>query len=618
MEYKSSSGLANLQATEPAFLFTHSLSKSPLGILHFVMSPQPSGPSSSTRPPLRCAHTSCDHGEGCSPWHYDLSAGDELFTKENQEHDDLIIVVTGLTGAGKSTFINQCLGKGVMKVGHGMRSCTEKVKSVVAMLPESHPTRPNCRLVLVDTPGFDDTTRSDLDILRSVATWLASTYDSDTKITGLVHLFNIGNPRMGGEALLSRDIFHELCGPNALRRVVMATTHWGETKRTRQVCQNRLEELKRDFWAGFLASGAIHMVVPGPDHEGEELENNVNDIVEYILQKQMAVATEVQQELVDSKKRVKDTKAGQKLTDALNKRLGEPETPRPASPEDVRPDDLIIVIMGSTRSGKSTFINRFCGKDVRQVYHGLKSCTKEIGATTYTLPSTHPSWPGRRVVLVDTPSFDHTDEGEFEILRRISMWLADVYRRGVKITGLIYLHSIDHNRISGSSLLSHDIFRSICGPGALNNVVIATTQWDTIPTRNKSAGPSREKDIKEFWRDTLEQGAAYMRVEVPEDDPRRDTQRIIDHILQKDAVTLRIQEELVDLNMRVEETEAAQALSEMMQRWFGDSQTQEASEETEEEQRKFPVERGLVDRVKRLFQLKSHPDLARGQLEGGD
>ena len=30
-----------------------------------------------------------------------------------------------------------------------------------------------------------------------------------------------------------------------------------------------------------------------------------------------------------------------------------------------------------------------------------------------------------------------------------------------------------------------------------------------------------------------------------------------------------------------------------------------------EEQRKFPVERGLVDRVKRLFQLKSHPDLAR-------
>lgn len=32
------------------------------------------------------------------------------------------------------------------------------------------------KLILVDTPGFDDTYRSDLDILRTIARWLETTY----------------------------------------------------------------------------------------------------------------------------------------------------------------------------------------------------------------------------------------------------------------------------------------------------------------------------------------------------------------------------------------------------------------------------------------------------------
>jgi predicted GTPase len=31
------------------------------------------------------------------------------------------------------------------------------------------------RVVLIDTPGFDDTTKSDTDILRTIATFLATT-----------------------------------------------------------------------------------------------------------------------------------------------------------------------------------------------------------------------------------------------------------------------------------------------------------------------------------------------------------------------------------------------------------------------------------------------------------
>jgi hypothetical protein len=60
------------------------------------------------------------------------------------------------------------------------------------------------------------------------------------------------------------------------------------------------------------------------------------------------------------------------------------------------------------------------------VNHGLRSSTKEIGVALYQLPSTHPVWPNRRLVLVDTPGFNHTNQGEYEILTKVSTWLASV------------------------------------------------------------------------------------------------------------------------------------------------------------------------------------------------
>jgi hypothetical protein len=58
--------------------------------------------------------------------------------------------------------------------------------------------------------------------------------------------------------------------------------------------------------------------------------------------------------------------------------------------------------------------------------HGLSSCTKEIGVATLTLPSTHQMFPNRRLVLVDMPGLDDTKKGEYETLRRISVWVASV------------------------------------------------------------------------------------------------------------------------------------------------------------------------------------------------
>jgi hypothetical protein len=223
-----------------------------------------------------------------------------------------------------------------------------------------------------------------------------------------------------------------------------------------------------------------------------------------------------------------------------------------------------------------------------KVNHGLRSCTKEIGVATLTLPSTHQVCPNRHLVLVDTPGFDDTKEGEYEILRRISVWLASVlvrfirfqfgihieidtessrYGQGVKVAGLVYLHNIGQNRMGRTSLLAHDLFRRICGPPAFGKVVMASTHWETL-LHNPAAGPIRENDLKEFLTESLSQGAVYQRIDTA--DPRRDIGDVIDYILGKNVVATQVQEELVELGKRVAETEAAQKLRETLKSWLAD------------------------------------------------
>ena len=134
-----------------------------------------------------------------------------------------------------------------------------------------------------------------------------------------------------------------------------------------------------------------------------------------------------------------------------------------------------------------------------------------------------------------------------------------------KVAGLVYLHNIAHNRMGRTSLLGHDLFRSICGPVALGTVVMASTHWDTL-LHNPAAGPIRENDLKEFWTSTLSQGAVYRRIGAT--DSRRDIEDVIDFILRKYAVATQIQEELVELGKRVAATEAAQKLRETLESWL--------------------------------------------------
>lgn len=64
-------------------------------------------------------------------------------------------------------FINLA-SKSKLSVGTDLRSCTEDVQTSEVF------TVDDCPVVLIDTPGFHDTFKSDIDILDSIAQSLAT------------------------------------------------------------------------------------------------------------------------------------------------------------------------------------------------------------------------------------------------------------------------------------------------------------------------------------------------------------------------------------------------------------------------------------------------------------
>lgn len=61
-----------------------------------------------------------------------------------------------------------------MKVGHDIDSCTTDLSPVIFDPIPGFPGLKGYRLVLLDTPGFDDTFVDDVEILRRIAAWLAA------------------------------------------------------------------------------------------------------------------------------------------------------------------------------------------------------------------------------------------------------------------------------------------------------------------------------------------------------------------------------------------------------------------------------------------------------------
>ncbi|KAF8064882.1 P-loop containing nucleoside triphosphate hydrolase protein [Lyophyllum atratum] len=221
---------------------------------------------------------------------------------------DLVVPVMGATGAGKSTFINALVGQDVAKVGHGLQSETAQVQHYI--LP--HPRYPDRRLIVVDTPGFDDTNQDDREILRRIAVWLAQSYDADMTLAGVIYLHEITLTRMTGTARKNLDMFDKLCGPNAGPNIILATTKWNEVKK--KVGARREKELRATQWKEMIGHGSRMS-------RFEDSQKSAKAIIKLILKREPVDVAQIQRELVENDTLLSDTEAGRTLRYTLEEML---------------------------------------------------------------------------------------------------------------------------------------------------------------------------------------------------------------------------------------------------------------------------------------------------------
>jgi hypothetical protein len=134
------------------------------------------------------------------------------------------------------------------------------------------------------------------------------------KLGGVIYLLNTAEKRMKDTTLRNLKMFSQLCGDNALARIVLGTTNWGEIDK--DVGEKREQKLDKTFWSTMTASGSKSLRFEQThvsaraflDAILNQLEFNEN---EGILKDNIVLRS--QDELVELERRISETAASEKL-----------------------------------------------------------------------------------------------------------------------------------------------------------------------------------------------------------------------------------------------------------------------------------------------------------------
>jgi hypothetical protein len=164
---------------------------------------------------------------------------------------------------------------------------------------------------LIDTPGFNDSRRSDGDTLQELAYWLAAAYERDIKLSGIIYLHCITNNRFQGSAVRALNAFKKMCGEEAFCGIVVATTMWDRvTTDELPKAERRHEELHARVNEDIMRRG-------GKLTRLSAVEIDAARILRHVVGKDRKLTLAFQQELVDGNKLIHETGAGQVLFEHL-------------------------------------------------------------------------------------------------------------------------------------------------------------------------------------------------------------------------------------------------------------------------------------------------------------
>ena len=201
---------------------------------------------------------------------------------------------------------------------------------------------------LIDTPGFDDTFRTDMEILRGIAEWLEETlvilplswflitntcnrYQRGIQLSGILYLHRITDNRVPNSFLRNIELLRRLCGDDAFSNIRFVTTHWdlltdqGEGERGEK-------ELCSKYWNYLIEGGSQVFRFQNTHPSAWKIINSLP---------MEGKATLIQKEMVDQLKPLSRTTAAESLFTWASKALRELIT---------RLESLIRIFMSSISS----------------------------------------------------------------------------------------------------------------------------------------------------------------------------------------------------------------------------------------------------------------------------
>jgi len=202
-------------------------------------------------------------------------------------------------------------------------------------------------------------------------------------------------------------------------------------------------------------------------------------------------------------------------------------------PKITRDSGIIILLLGETGAGRSSFVNAAAGRTLAEVSDDLDSCT--LGVEYFVVR--HPKDSTCKVVFVDTPGFSNSSMRDGEVLGRIIDWLKISCCDDVQFGGIIYLHDLTDPR--GGSKRGAITPTKLSRPEPARRVVLATMKGSGISQRTADF---REDQLKRLqWKKALEGGSQMRQFTLTEDS----AWSIVDIILERGFTELRpIQDEL--------------------------------------------------------------------------
>jgi hypothetical protein len=139
---------------------------------------------------------------------------------------------------------------------------------------------PSRSVALIDTPAFDSTTRSELEVLRSIISF-CSAYSQILRVTSIVYLHRISGKRVTATSKLNLRVVQAMAGAHFYQNMVLVTSMWDEAPRSMipelETREAELNGSSSAFWANMLEMGARYA-----RYEGHA--NSARTIIDLCLQ----------------------------------------------------------------------------------------------------------------------------------------------------------------------------------------------------------------------------------------------------------------------------------------------------------------------------------------------